>query len=431
MQRIHIQGGRLIDPARETDSRADVYIAEGRIAGLGNAPAGFRADRVIDAMGLVVAPGLTDLAARLREPGLEYKATLESEMQAAVAGGVTTLVCPPDTDPPLDEPGLVEMLKYRARGLNQSRVFPLGALTQGLKGERLTEMAELHDAGCVAFSQADAPIPDLQVLMRALEYATTFGFAVWLRPQDAGLARDGVAHDGEVATRLGLAPIPSCAETIALSALLILARETGARIHLCRLSTAEAVAMVRAAKQSGLAVTCDVSVHHVHLTDMDVGYFDSNCNLIPPLRSGRDRDALRAGLADGTVDAICSDHTPVDDDAKQVPFGEAEPGATGLELLLPLTLKWATEARIALPVALARVSTMPLRILGLPGGGLAVGDAADLCVFDLEAWWKVAPSNLLSQGKNTPLLGTDLQGQTRYTLVNGQVVFEANARGGA
>ncbi len=424
---IQIRNGRLVDPAAGTETAQDLFLAEGRIAAVGRAPAGFDADRIIEAAGLVVCPGLVDLSARLREPGFEYKATLESEMQAAVAGGVTSLVCPPDTDPPLDEPGLVEMLKFRARSLNQARVFPLGALTQGLKGERLTEMAELHDAGCVALSQGDTAVDDKQVLMRALEYAATFGFAVWLRPQDAALSRGGVAHDGEVATRLGLPVIPACAETVALSAILILARDTGARVHLCRLSTAEAVEMVRQAKRAGIPVTCDVAAHHVHLSEMDLGYFDSNCNLIPPLRGLRDRDALRAGLADGAIDAICSDHAPLDEDAKQVPFAEAEPGATGLELLLPLTLKWAREARLPLHVALARVTTAPLRVLGLPGGAIAVGQTADLCVFDAEAWWRVEPEALYSQGKNTPLLGLELQGRVRFTLVGGDVVFESRS----
>ena len=425
--KIQIKNGRVVDPAAGTEAVRDLFIADGRIASAEAGPATFKPDRVIDASGLVVCPGLVDLSARLREPGFEYKATLESEMQAAVAGGVTSLVCPPDTDPPLDEPGLVEMLKFRARSLMQARVFPLGALTQGLKGERLTEMAELHDAGCVAFSQGDAAISDHQVLMRALEYATTFGFAVWLRPQDAALSDGGVAHDGEVATRLGLAGIPACAETIALSAILILARETGARIHVCRLSSADAVEMVRQAKRAGVAVTCDVAAHHVHLTEMDLGYFDANCNLVPPLRGLRDRDALRAGLADGTIDAICSDHSPVDEDAKQLPFAEAEPGATGLELLLPLTLKWAHEARLTLPAALARVTAAPLRVLGLPEGTIVDGQVADVCVFDPESWWKVEPSALYSQGKNTPLLGLELQGRVRYTLVDGVVVFEAGA----
>jgi dihydroorotase len=422
---ILIQNGRLIDPTTGTERMQNLFIADGKIAAVGDAPTGFNPDRVLNCSGLVVSPGLVDLSARLREPGLEYKATLESEMKAAVAGGVTSLVCPPDTDPPLDEPGLVEMLKFRARSLDQARVYPLGALTQGLHGERLTEMAELHDAGCVAFSQPGTSVTDNQVLMRSMEYAATFGFAVWLRPEDATLSRGGVAHDGEVATRLGLAGIPVCAETVALSTILIVARETGARIHLCRLSSAEGVQMVRQAKVTGMPVTCDVTAHHVHLSDLDIGYFDPNCNLIPPLRAQRDRDALRAGLADGTVDAICSDHTPVDDDGKQVPFAEAEPGATCLELLLPLTLKWAREARVPLPAALARVSVQPLRVLGLPAALLAAQQVADLCVFDPEAWWRVEPAALHSQGKNTPMLGMELQGRVRYTLVNGRIVFEA------
>ena len=422
---IHIKNGRLIDPVAGTDVVNDLFVADRRIVAVGAAPHGFKPERVIDASHLIVCPGLVDLSARLREPGFEYKATLESEMQAAVAGGVTSLVCPPDTDPPLDEPGLVEMLKFRARSLNQARVLPLGALTQGLKGERLTEMAVLRDAGCIAFSQADAPMSDKQVLMRALEYATTFGFAVWLRPEDATLSRGGVAHDGEVATRLGLGGIPACAETIALSSILILARETGARVHLCRLSTAEGVAMMREAKRGELQVSCDVSIHHVHLSEQDIGYFDPNCNLVPPLRSVQDRDAIRAGLADGTIDAICSDHTPVDEDAKQLPFGEAEPGATGLELLLPLTLRWARESGIALPRALRAVTTGPLRVLRQSGGSLAAGAPADLTVFDPDARWNVEPAALNSQGKNTPLLGHEVQGKVRYTLVDGMVVFDA------
>ncbi len=423
--RIAIKNGRLIDPKAGTESTQDLFLAEGRIAAVGKAAAGFNAERTIDARGLVVCPGLVDLSARLREPGLEYKATLESEMEAAVAGGVSSLVCPPDTDPPLDEPGLVEMLKSRARSLRQANVFPLGALTQGLKGARLTEMAELRDAGCVGYSQADAPIADNQVLASALEYATTFGFCVWLRAHDPSLARGGVAHDGEVATRLGLPAVPVCAETVALSTILILARATGARIHLCRLSSADGVELVRAAKGEGMAVTCDVAAHHVHLSEMDIGYFDANCNLVPPLRSLRDRDALVRGLADGTIDAICSDHTPVDDDAKQRPFAEAEPGATGLELLLPLTLKWAAQTRTPLPAALRKVTSGPLGVLGFPGGSLNPGAPADLCLFDPEAWWKVEPDALYSQGNNTPFLGLEVQGKVRYTLVGGQVVFEA------
>ena len=365
---IHIKNGRLIDPKNKLDALQDVYIAARRIAAIGSAPQGFVADQVIDASGMIVMPGLVDVAARLREPGYEYKATLESEMNAAVAGGVTSLSCPPDTDPPLDEPGLVEMLKHRARSLNQCRVFPVGALTYGLKGAELTEMIELTEAGCKAFSQADVPLTDTRVLMRAMQYAATFDYPVWLRPQDSFLAKNGVAHDGEVATRLGLPPIPVVAETVALATALQLARETGVRLHICRISSAAAVELIRNAKREGLKVTCDVSMNHVHLSEMDIGYFDANCHLVPPLRSLRDKAGLRAGLLDGTIDAICSNHSPVDEDAKQLPFAEAEDGATGLELLLPLVLKWATQDKVPLLDALVAHHQQPRTIAGSEDG---------------------------------------------------------------
>ncbi|MDP1633740.1 MAG: dihydroorotase, partial [Gallionellaceae bacterium] len=285
------------------------------------------------------------------------------------------------------------------------------------------EMAELTDAGCKAFSQADAALTDTRVLLRAMQYAATFGFRVWLRPQDAFLAREGVAHDGEVATRLGLPAIPVVAETIALATMLQLARETGAKLHVCRISSAEGVEMVRAAKRQGLAVTCDVSMNHVHLTEIDIGFFDSNCRLMPPLRTQRDRAALRAGLLDGTIDAICSNHSPVDDDAKQLPFAEAEAGATGMELLLPLVLKWAAEEKIALPQALTRITINPAQLLGVKMGQLSVGAHADVCVFDPAATWKVEPAALKSQGKNTPFNGYTMQGRVRHTIVEGKLAF--------
>ncbi len=424
---IHIKNGRLIDPLNKIDAKQDIFIVEKRIAAIGNPPKDFVAEHVIDANGKIVMPGLVDVAARLREPGYEYKATLESEMDAAMAGGVTSLSCPPDTDPPLDEPGLVEMLKHRARSLNQARVFPVGALTYGLKGEELTEMIELAEAGCKAFSQADFILTDTRVLMRAMQYAATFGYRVWLRPQDAFLAKDGVAHDGEVSTRLGLPAIPVVAETIALSTMLQLARETGAKLHICRISSAEGVEMVRAAKRQGLEVTCDVSMNHVHLSEMDIGFFDSNCHLIPPLRSLRDKVALRAGLLDGTIDAICSNHSPVDEDAKQLPFAEAEAGATGMELLLPLVLKWAEQEDISLLDALARITINPAKLLGVKMGHLSVGAHADVCVFDSTATWKVEPAALRSQGKNTPFNGYTMRGRVCHTIVEGQVAFSINA----
>jgi dihydroorotase len=422
---IEIRGGRVIDPLQALDRMADVYVSGGKIASVGAAPSRWQADRVIDARSCVVSPGFVDLAARLREPGFEHKATLESELAAAAAGGVTSLACPPDTDPPLDEPGLVEMLKHRARVINQAHVYPIGALTLGLKGETLTEMGQLAQAGCVAFSHADVPLPDTQMLFRALQYAGTFGHRVWLRPQDPHLGRGGVAHDGEVATRLGLPAIPVSAETIALATIFALVRETGVGVHLCRLSSARGVAMVRDAKADGLPITCDVDAHHLHLCDVDIGWFDAHANLMPPLRTTRDRDALRAGVADGTIDAVCSDHAPVDDDDKQVPFGEAEPGATALELLLPLTLKWAVESSLPLSRAVAAITTAPAAILGIAPPALRAGDVADLTVFDPAQSWVVRRDALRSQGKNTPYLGIEVQGRVRYTLLAGHVVHEA------
>lgn len=424
--KIHIKNGRVVDPLNQHDGLADVWVAAGKIVAVGTPPADFHANRVIDASGLVVCPGLVDLSVRLREPGFEYKATLESEMLAAASGGVTSLACPPDTDPPLDEPGLVEMLKFRAKNLPGPRVYPIGALTQKLDGKLLTEMAELTEAGCRAFTQADAPMTDTQVLLRAMEYAATFGFSLWLRPQDVSLARGGIAHDGAIASRLGLPGIPALAETVALATILQLARATGARVHLARLSTREGIAMVRAAKAQGLAVTCDVATTHVHLCENDLVGFDSHMHLTPPLRALRDRDALREALRDGSIDALCSDHTPVDEDEKQVPFGESSPGASGVELLLPLTLKWAHEMSVPLMQALDLISWKPAQILGVPGGHLSVGSCADLCIFDEAAEWIVTPHTLSSQGNNTPFLGHVMHGRVRYTLIDGHLDFEAH-----
>jgi len=422
--RIHIQGGTLIDPVAGTEQQQDVFIAAGKIVALGNAPADFNAARTIDAKGLYVAPGFVDLSARLREPGFEHKATLESEMAAALAGGVTSLVCPPDTDPVLDEPGLVEMLKFRARNLNRAHVYPLGALTVGLKGQVITEMVELTESGCIGFSQADTPVVDTQVLLRALQYANTYGYTVWLRPQDAYLAKGGVAASGPLASRLGLSGVPVSAETIALHTIFELVRVTGARVHLSHLSSAAGVELMRAAKAEGLPVTCDVTINHVHLIDIDIGYFDAQFRLDPPLRSQRDREAIRAGLLDGTIDAICSDHTPVDDDEKLLPFAEATPGATGLELLLSLTLKWADEAGVSLAKALNRITAAPADVLKLPTGRIEAGGTADLCVFDRDAHWRVEPRALKSQGHNTPFLGYELPACVRATVVSGQIAFE-------
>ena len=425
--KIQIKNGRLIDPQNGIDAKQDLFIAAGKVVSIGNMPNGFVANQVIDASGLIVCPGLVDLSARLREPGFEYKATLESELKAAVAGGITSLACPPDTEPVLDEPGLVEMLKHRARQLNLAHVYPLGALTHRLQGKHLTEMCELSEAGCVGFSQADTPIADTQVLWRALQYAATFDFTIWLRPEEMYLARDGVAHDGEVAARLGLNGIPTTAETLAVATILRLAKETGTKVHLCRLSTAEGVDMVRLAKKQGLAISCDIAATHLHLTEHDIGFFDAHCHLKPPLRTQRDMAALRAGLQDGIINAVCSDHTPVDDDSKLLPFAESEAGATGLELLLPLTLKWAQENKVDLSTAIERVTSAPAKILGIDAGHLALGSDADVCMFDPEIYWKVEAKSLISQGKNTPFLGLELAGKVRHTLLQGHTVYQGTS----
>lgn len=423
--KIQITNGRVIDPKNNIDSKLDVFIAAGKIVALGKAPGGYIANQTIDASDLIVCPGLVDLSARLREPGDEYKATLVSELQAAVAGGITSLACPPDTDPVLDEPGLVEMLKHRAKQLNLAHVYPLGALTRQLEGKILSEMSELREAGCVGFSQANIAITDTQVLWRAMEYAATFGFTLFLHAEEPFLAKGGVAHDGEVASRLGLKGIPSAAEALALASILRIAKETGARIHISRLSTAEGVGMIREAKKQGVKISCDVSANHLHLTEHDIGFFDANCHLKPPLRTQRDKEALSAGLKDGTIDAICSDHTPVDDDAKLAPFAEAEIGATGLELLLALTLKWAHQEKLSLINAISLVSQASAKILGIAAGSLDVNANADICIFAADEYWKVVSNSLKSQGKNTPFSGLEIAGKVKTTLVNGQVVYQS------
>lgn len=422
---IEITRGRLVDHAASLDGVMSLFVADGKIVSIGSAPPDWHADKVIDAHGKVVSAGLVDLCARLREPGLEHKATLESEMLAAVAGGVTTLACPPDTDPVLDEPGLVEMLTRRAAALQQARVLPLGALTVGLRGEQLSEMVELTDAGCVAFTNANHGIHDTRVLLRALQYAATYGYTVWLRPQDVFLAAGGVAHDGEVASRLGLSAIPASAEAVAINTILTLMRETGANVHLARLSSRLGVELVRKAKAEKLKLTCDVGIHHLLLSDRDIGYFDAQMRFDPPLRSPSDRDALSLGVIDGTIDAICSDHTPVDDNEKSVPFAEAAPGATGLELLLPLTLKWAHERQQSLAFALSTITAAPACVLGTATGRISVGAPADLCLFDPVAFWALTRETLRSQGKNSPYLRRELQGRVVTTLVNGKVVYQA------
>ncbi|MFO1253156.1 MAG: dihydroorotase [Inhella sp.] len=425
MSKVLFEGARLIDPASGLDRVGDLAVADGRIVGVGAAPAGFTPDQRVPAQGAVLAPGLIDLHARLRGSGSALEGGIESELRAAVAGGVTTLVCPPDTDPVLDEPGLVEMLMQRTQRAGLATVLPLGALTRGLAGEVLAEMGGLTQAGCVGLAQAEKPVRNTSVLWRALQYAASFGHTVWLRPQDAYLG-GGVAASGPVATRLGLSGVPAMAESIALHTLFELMRATGAAVHVQRLSTQQGVALLRAAKAEGLPVTADVSVHSLHLIDQDIGYFDTTARVEPPLRQQRDRDALRAALADGTVDALVSDHVPVDADGKALPFAEAIPGASAVELLLGLALLWGEQAGLSLAQALAPLTARPAGVLGSAAGRLVEGAPADLCLFDPTARWPVKPEALRSRAKHTPFAfercGMELPGRVLGSWVAGRQV---------
>ncbi len=421
--RIAIYGGRLIDPAHSIDARLDVFLAGGRIVGIGTAPAGFSADRDIDARDRIICPGLIDLCARLREPGQEHKATIASETAAAATAGITTLVCPPDTDPAIDEPAVVELIRRRAKAAGHSRVLTLGALTHRLRGERLAEMAALKEAGCVGVSDGGCPVVNTQVLRRALEYAATFDLTVFLTPLDPWLDH-GVAHEGQVATRMGLPGIPAAAETGAIARDIELVRDIGVRVHFGRLSSARSVELVARAQAEGLPVTADVAIHHLHLTEIDLAGFNSQCHVKPPLRGGRDKDALRAGVARNVVGAICSDHQPHEPDAKQAPFGDTEPGISGLDTLLALSLRLAQDSVLSLSAVLERLTWGPARILGLDSGHLGMGAIADLCLFDPDADWQVAENTLHSRGQNSPFIGWELRGQITHTVLEGRVVYQ-------
>ena len=425
MKGLVIKGGHVVDPANHVDAVKDIYIdSTGFITGVGKAPEGFEAERTIDARGKIVCPGLIDLRARLREPGLEYKATMESETRAAVAAGITTLCCPPDTWPVIDTPAMAQMLQSRAWRFGLAFVHPLGALTQGLEGKLLTDMAALEEAGCVGVSNGFEPIVDTQVLRRAMEYASTFDLTVFLHAEDPWLRNGGCVHEGEIGTRLGLPGIPEAAETVAVARDLALIEQTGVRAHFCNLSSARAVSMLTEAQKIGLPVTADVTAHHLHLTEHDIGFFNTQCHVRPPLRALRDRDALRAALAAGVIGAICSDHQPHEPDAKLAPFAESEPGISGLETLLPLTLKLVEEKLLSLSEAIARLTVQPAQILGVECGALGVGATADICIFDPKAHWTLSADKLVSRGHNTPFLGWEFTGRVTHTLVGGEVVFE-------
>ncbi|WP_455209390.1 dihydroorotase [Kaarinaea lacus] len=424
---LHIKNGRVIDPANQVDAVQDVFIEQGRIAALGKPPAGFAAQLEIDASGQVVCPGLVDLCARLREPGYEHKGNIATESRAAAKAGVTTLCCPPDTNPVIDTPGMIEHIHERAQAVGLAKVRVLGALTQGLAGKQLSEMYGLKKAGCLGVSNAYRGV-NQKVMRRAMEYAASAGLSVFINAEDPYLSAGGCAHEGQISTRLGLPGIPESAETIAVARDLQLIELTGVRAHFCHLSTAKAAQMVAEARRDGLSVTADVSISHLFLTEMDIGFFDSNCRVKPPLRTQRDMEALRVGLNQGAISAICSDHQPHDVDAKLAPFPSSEPGISSLETLLPLTLRLVEMGLLSLPDAIACVTSQPATILGLNAGQLSVGSIADICIFDPQRHWDFTRSQMVSFGKNSPFIGWEFTGCVTHTILDGKLVYQLGER---
>ena len=423
-----IKGGHLIDPANGIDGRKDLYIDnDGFVAGVGKAPPEFKAGKTIDASGRIVCPGLVDLRARLREPGLEYKATIESEVHAAVAAGITTLCCPPDTHPVIDTPAMAQMIQSRAWRFGLAFIHPLGALTQNLEGKRLADMEALDEAGCVGVTNALVPVTDTLVMRRAMEYAATLDLTVFLHAEDPWLRNHGCVHEGEVGARLGLPGIPEAAETVGVARDLALIEQTGCRAHFCNLSSRRAVSMIAEAQRQGLPVSADVAAHHLHLTEHDIGDFNTQCHVRPPLRGKQDRQGLRKALKSGVIGAICSDHQPHEPDAKLAPFAQSEPGISALETLLPLTLKLVDEELLALSEAIALLTHKPAQIIGADTGHLGVGATADVCLFDPQARWVLTPDQLVSRGHNTPFLGWEFRGRVTHTLVGGKIVYQRDA----
>ena len=422
--KLHIQGGRLIDPANQIDAQQDLFIDNGQVVGIGQAPQGFRADQQIDAEGLVVCPGLIDLQAFLREPGLTQKGSIASEGAAAVAGGITTLCCPPLTQPVLDTPAVAQLIQDRAEEAGQVRVLPLGAMTKGLEGEQLSSMMALKDVGCVAFSNAGYGVASAQTLLRCLEYAATHDLLIFVRPQEPSLS-NGCAHDGANAMRMGLEGIPTVAETLEVSRYLLLAEQAGARLHFGQLSCQRSVELVEQARERGQAVSCDVAVHQLLLDDSALEGFDGHYHLIPPLRSEAERAGLRAGLVRGGIQALCSDHQPHEAAAKAAPFSVTEPGMIGLQTLLPLGLKLVEQELLTLSELVALLTSGPAQTLASDRGQLAVGAVADICIFDPAAEWVLDQASNCSQAANTPFWQQTLTGRVCYTLIEGRLVYSS------
>jgi len=420
-----IRNGHLIDPANNIDQQADIRVSGGKITAIeaANTITPGADEQVIEATELTVTPGLVDCCARLREPGLENKATIRSETIAATKAGITTLCCPPDTDPVIDEPAVVELIHQKTANSGHSHVVTLGALTAGLHGEHLSEMYALKQAGCVGLSNCRKPVENSLILKRAFAYAATFDLRVFIEPDEHWLSIGGCAHEGKIATRLGLKGIPVSAETIAITRALELVAETGVSTHFGRLSSAHGAELIARAKNEQLPVTADVSAHQLHLTEQDISSYNSICHVIPPLRTQRDMEALRNAVANNIIDAICSDHQPHNLDAKQAPFASTEAGVSTLETLLPLCLRLSQQTDLNLSDLIEKVTYSPANILGIDAGTLSVGANADICIFDENEDWQLGADSIHSHGKNTPFYGWNFQGKVKHTIVDGKLLF--------
>jgi len=423
---ILIQGGRVIDPSRGSDGVADVYLTDGKVAAVGSNIVGEEGTLVIPAAGKVVAPGLIDLHVHLREPGQEDQETVATGAMAAAAGGFTAVCAMPNTDPVVDNQGTVGFIVSQAQRAAKARVYPIGAISLGQRGEKLAEFGELVGAGAVAVSDDGKPVMSSHLMRTALEYARTFGIPVADHCEDLALAEGGAMHEGIVATRLGLKGIPAAAEEIMVARDIILAELTGGHVHLCHMSTRGSVELIRRGKERGIRVTAEATPHHFTLTHEACEGYNTNAKMNPPLREGADRDAIRQGLRDGTLDVIASDHAPHHYDAKEREFDDAPNGILGLETALGLAISELVETGLmSLSDLLLRMSTQPARIFNLPGGSLGVGAPADVVMFDPKARWTVDPSRFHSRSRNTPFGERSLTGRAEVTIVRGRVVYQA------
>ena len=424
--RLAVRGGYVLDPGGGTDAVRDVYCADGRVVGVGAAPDGYRAERELDARGGLVMPGAVDLAVCLSPPG-GRRAGVASETRAAAAGGVTTVCAVPETQPVPDSPAAVRLLMAQARQAGHARVEVLGAAMQGLGESQLAGLGALREAGCAGVSNGLHPFASLLVLRRAMEYAASQDLTLFYHPLDPSLGGAGGVHEGETAARLGLPGVPPAAETAALAQMLALVGDTGARVHFCRLSCAQAVDILEYGLQLGLPVTADVAAHQLFLTEAAVEGFDVNAHVCPPLRTVADRERLRAAVRAGLIAAVCSDHRPLDPDAKTAPFPSTLPGISGLETLVPLTMKLVADGVLTRRQAVERLSVHPARILGRGGGTLAAGERADLCVLRVDEPWRFAAEDMRSAGRNTPFDGWELPDRVQATVCGGRVVHGPGA----